>query len=315
MAPSGNQALVNIQKSRASTSGVIRFAVNVAVLSRWLWEWEYEEQAAARKPDVWSAHWRDRLSDPMTGEGRWWEVTSSSDSKAIANQVIDLLEQQALPLIKGRVGSITGQASPSLSSHRTIARPTPRQAPSVDGSSASNGVANSLPMSRARFSSKTKGGATRTYLQMGYSQSGICSMAPSRRAFASSTSGCGSAEGRGLRSGSSTGPQLAVRARGAPARPGFYPRGQGPQWRSVGAGEGVASCHEALRGAFGERPPVFMRLCCTNGGTASSALEWNWTFLRAVCPASGRPLSPTRERNQGDPSLRQRTDLHRGPAG
>ncbi|MGH2573733.1 MAG: DUF4304 domain-containing protein [Actinomycetota bacterium] len=97
VAASGDQALVNIQKSTTSTSSVIRFAVNVGVVSKWLWEWEYEDQAAVRRPDAWSAHWHDRLSDPNTGQERWWEVTSTSDPMAIANEVIELLEQQALP--------------------------------------------------------------------------------------------------------------------------------------------------------------------------------------------------------------------------
>lgn len=94
---SGNQALVNIQKSASSTSSLVRFVVNVAVVSRRLWDWYYDEHAEAHKPDVLRAHWWDRLQDPLRRQEKWWKVTSSSDSMAIANEAIELLEKQALP--------------------------------------------------------------------------------------------------------------------------------------------------------------------------------------------------------------------------
>jgi uncharacterized protein DUF4304 len=124
LAPSGNQALVNIQKSTSSTSSLVRFMVNVAVVSRRLWEWYYEEHAGAHKPDVWKAHWWDRLQDPLRRQEKWWEVISSSDSTAIADEVIGLLEQQALPRVfplledEGLVGLWRSGSSPGLTAEQ-----------------------------------------------------------------------------------------------------------------------------------------------------------------------------------------------------
>lgn len=83
----GNVVLVAVQRSRSSTASAIRFTVNVALVNRTVWEWELEDLADQRKPDVWSAHWRER---PSTDDGRerWWTVDESSDAEKLAADVV-----------------------------------------------------------------------------------------------------------------------------------------------------------------------------------------------------------------------------------
>ena len=84
---SGNVVLVAVQRSGSSTASAIRFTVNVAVVNRTVWEWELEDLADERKPDVWSAHWRERPSAD-DGGARWWTVDESSDAERLTADVV-----------------------------------------------------------------------------------------------------------------------------------------------------------------------------------------------------------------------------------
>jgi hypothetical protein len=97
----GNAVLVNLQRSRSSTADVVRFTVNVAVVNRRLWVWEYEDLADRRKPDVWSGHWRARPAGD-----HWWVVSAETDAQLVATDVRTRLE----PLLTQAHGLLRDEA-------------------------------------------------------------------------------------------------------------------------------------------------------------------------------------------------------------
>lgn len=98
---SGNAVLVNLQRSQSNSADVVRFTVNVAVVNRRLWVWEYEDLADRRKPDVWSGHWRARPA-----EDHWWAVSAQTDGHLVATDVRTRLE----PLLTQAYGLLRDEA-------------------------------------------------------------------------------------------------------------------------------------------------------------------------------------------------------------
>jgi hypothetical protein len=85
--------LVSLQASTASTSTALKATVNVAI-----WIPALEEDA---KPNVWSAHWRNRLGH-LTPEHSdiWWHASSAEEAKSSGAKIANAIREFALPLLE-----------------------------------------------------------------------------------------------------------------------------------------------------------------------------------------------------------------------
>jgi len=88
--------LVSLQSSSGSTAEAVRVTVNLGV-----WVSALEGDA---KPDVWSAHWRERLGSLMP-ENRdvWWDAASNEEAKSTGARIASAIRTFGLPVL----GSIT----------------------------------------------------------------------------------------------------------------------------------------------------------------------------------------------------------------
>jgi hypothetical protein len=85
--------LVSLQASTASTSSALKATVNVAV-----WIPALEENA---KPDVWSAHWRNRIGHLMPEHSDiWWYANSDEEAKSIGTQIAEAIRDFAIPILE-----------------------------------------------------------------------------------------------------------------------------------------------------------------------------------------------------------------------
>ncbi len=84
--------LVSLQSSQASTAVAVRLTVNVAVWVPGL--------ARARDPDIWSAHWRQRLGHLMPEpRDRWWRISCESDALSASCQIRMAIAGYAVPAL------------------------------------------------------------------------------------------------------------------------------------------------------------------------------------------------------------------------
>ena len=84
--------LVSLQSSTASSADAVRLTVNLGV-----WVSALEGDA---KPDVWEAHWRERLGFVME-ENRdvWWDAASDDQAKSAAAAISEAIRKFALPVL------------------------------------------------------------------------------------------------------------------------------------------------------------------------------------------------------------------------
>jgi hypothetical protein len=91
--------LVSLQKSGTSTSGCIRITVNLGV---WVMALAPIRDGIPDKPDVWSAHWRQRLGGLMPGQqDTWWTATTDAEAMQVGREIADAIEQYGLPELDG----------------------------------------------------------------------------------------------------------------------------------------------------------------------------------------------------------------------
>lgn len=82
--------LISTQSSTGSTAASLRVTVNLGISISSLVD-------KGDKPDVWSAHWRERLGFLMPGHhDRWWEVSSDREAAAAALEIAQATKTFAL---------------------------------------------------------------------------------------------------------------------------------------------------------------------------------------------------------------------------
>jgi hypothetical protein len=85
--------LVSVQSSVSSTASSLRATVNLGV-----WVPALADNGA--KPDIWAAHWRERLGFLMPDPtDRWWEACSDREAAAAALEIGHALRTFALPVL------------------------------------------------------------------------------------------------------------------------------------------------------------------------------------------------------------------------
>jgi len=98
----GDWAVVNVQSSRWSTAESVRCVINLAVApAPWL-DWLRESLGSLPKSVTESLGlWRDRLHPAGTpaGTDRWWQISSDSDARAAAADMVIQLADHGWPAL------------------------------------------------------------------------------------------------------------------------------------------------------------------------------------------------------------------------
>lgn len=82
--------MASLQSSSSSTAGAVRLTVNLAV---WV-----PALAHGRAPDIWAAHWRERLGFLMPDRGdRWWHIASGTEAVSASHEIGAAISKWALP--------------------------------------------------------------------------------------------------------------------------------------------------------------------------------------------------------------------------
>jgi len=86
--------LVTVQSSVGSTADAVRMTVNLGV-----WVPALEGDA---KPDIWSAHWRERLGFLMPEKRDvWWDAASDDEARVVAHRIAGAVRDFGLPALSG----------------------------------------------------------------------------------------------------------------------------------------------------------------------------------------------------------------------
>ena len=99
--PSGNAALIRIQRSRWNTADSVQFTINLAVASKVVWDWQLTREPGrgpAARPSALYANdcplWR-RIGAGL-GEDGWWTITSGMVTSTPAAMIVPILALIAL---------------------------------------------------------------------------------------------------------------------------------------------------------------------------------------------------------------------------
>jgi uncharacterized protein DUF4304 len=98
-------ALLGFQKSDVSSAAVVRFTVNLQVVSRSVWDDERAEHPwMPEQPTAttgWGFAWWVRLGElaPHGGE-IWWDLRAGSDTSVLAGAVVWAIEDFGLPAMR-----------------------------------------------------------------------------------------------------------------------------------------------------------------------------------------------------------------------
>ncbi len=102
--PSGNAALIQVQRSRWNTADSVQFTINLAVASKVVWDWQLAREPGrgpAARPSALYANdcplWR-RIGDELGGDG-WWTITTGMRLEPVAASVVEALRGRAIPLL------------------------------------------------------------------------------------------------------------------------------------------------------------------------------------------------------------------------
>ncbi len=95
----GNVRIINFQRSSDSSASMIKFTVNLGVVSgELLRKWDSEKDLA--KEDIWGAHLRCRIGElALANEDRWWAVTSLPVA-GIGGEVANLIATLVIPFLQ-----------------------------------------------------------------------------------------------------------------------------------------------------------------------------------------------------------------------
>jgi len=84
--------LVTLQSSVGSTADAVRVTVNLGV-----WVPALEGDAI---PDIWSAHWRERLGFVMPDKRDvWWDAASEGEARVVADRIANAVRDFGLPAL------------------------------------------------------------------------------------------------------------------------------------------------------------------------------------------------------------------------
>jgi hypothetical protein len=98
-----NFGVINFQKSRESTKEVVKFTINFGVYSDVLAQLQYDYNSSV-KPEVEQCHWLARVGTFMKDSPDfWWEVKVSDDLNRVASNVMDIVQNIAMPEINKRL--------------------------------------------------------------------------------------------------------------------------------------------------------------------------------------------------------------------
>ncbi|RZK01473.1 MAG: DUF4304 domain-containing protein [Flavobacterium sp.] len=98
-----NFGVINFQKSRESTKEVVKFTINFGVYSDVLGQLQYDYNSSV-KPEVEQCHWLARVGAFMKDSPDfWWEVKVSDDLNRVASNVIDIVQNIAMPEMNKRL--------------------------------------------------------------------------------------------------------------------------------------------------------------------------------------------------------------------
>ncbi len=98
----GNWGVLNIQKSRSSTSEVVSFTFNLAVSLTDL-TFFLVHQKRTVKPGLRDWHWQNRIGTYLPEQkDKWWTITEQTDEHELCDEIYRAIVDLAMPQIKMR---------------------------------------------------------------------------------------------------------------------------------------------------------------------------------------------------------------------
>ena len=89
--------MVGFQRSVINTVDRLKFTINLGTVSSHIAD---EEQVDAAKVSISDAHFRTRIGAILPTKGdKWWELQPKSDLDKIADELLKILEEEALPYL------------------------------------------------------------------------------------------------------------------------------------------------------------------------------------------------------------------------
>ena len=83
--------LLSLQSSTSSTASLLKLTVNLGV-------WVSSLAEPGSKPNLWSAHWRERLGFLMPQRiDYWWEISSDQDAERATREIVEAVQTHAVP--------------------------------------------------------------------------------------------------------------------------------------------------------------------------------------------------------------------------
>jgi hypothetical protein len=114
--PSGNAALIKIQRDRYNTADRVEFTINLAVASKVVWDWQLSREpwrGPTAKPSAMYVNacplWL-RIGAPSSegrGEGAWWTITTGMRLEPLAASLGQALVGRAIPLLRHHLTDAT----------------------------------------------------------------------------------------------------------------------------------------------------------------------------------------------------------------
>ena len=100
--------MLGLQKSTSSSADLVRFTINVSVISRQIWAQVREERShlpATPSPNTFYGDfaWQERIGTLLDGTDRWWTIRTEKDARSVAEAVLDAVRRAAVPAIEHHV--------------------------------------------------------------------------------------------------------------------------------------------------------------------------------------------------------------------
>lgn len=106
--------LIGFQKSKWSTKEVVKFTVNVSVISRKVWEDAVNRGLVSDKMpsavvgylvDLWSRR-LSQITFLGSFRDKWWKITASTDLETTAEDILRRIKKHALPAITKQLNKL-----------------------------------------------------------------------------------------------------------------------------------------------------------------------------------------------------------------
>jgi hypothetical protein len=89
--------IINIQRSRSSTSSALIVTINVGV---YLGPLGIALGDAETTDDVWECHWQQRLGNLMpVHNDKWWTITTEDGARSAMREIMEMINEYALPAL------------------------------------------------------------------------------------------------------------------------------------------------------------------------------------------------------------------------